>query len=119
MQENTIQEPMVETKMEKFGKLLIKITIAVFIIPSLLGFIIRHLELGSDSVIVQLFMQGGGMNSWAIALMASTLFTIIFLIVGAITYKNGGSRLIKFAGHFFLVTTLVGAGTCFVNIGGI
>ncbi len=130
MQENIIQEPVVETKMEKFGKLVFKVTMAIFIISGLSGFIInihRHLIvnrlLGRDSVLSQfiepvtgLIEPGMATYFWYIAAIAGAIFPTILLIVGAATYKKGGNRLIKFAVRFFAIAIVVGTGISFLNM---
>ncbi len=109
MLENITQEPIVETKMEKFAKLLLKVTVAVSVISILIGLI--AMGVGSQSLMNYLIL-----GTYLTTAAVSVVFSVIFLIVGTITYKKGGGRLMRFAGLFFITTLVVGTGTCFVNI---
>jgi hypothetical protein len=55
---------------------------------------------------------------WYVAAGVSIIFPILFLIMGALTFKKGGFHLMGFAILFFVVAFVVGYGTCIVNIGG-
>lgn len=96
----SINQTPATSRFPKIPRVIFIATMVVFVASSLIGYI-----------------SSGAVSLWYLGVASSIFFPVVFLIWGAVTFKKGGNKLVGFAILFFLAALVVGAGTCFINMG--